>query len=463
MTKKKTSPSPSAPLPEAGRGEQEIKKRKSRSGARGARSKVEADFTDDDDALLSELGVETEIKQNQTYTARQERIIAGFEDVQRFYREHDCLPRHGEERDIFERLYAVRMDRIRASTECLDLLRPMDQDNILPPRPASGKGVGGEGHVCEPTNEYELNGDDELLEALGVSPSDDDITTMKHVRSATDRNAERNVPEEVAQRKTCKDFDEYRLDFEAVQADLESGRQSTELFKTSNRTQIRQGDWFVVDGQKALVADAGNWFTPEHGERDRRLRVIFDNGTESDLLLRSLRRALNKDENSRRIVPPQLEVEEDFSDIGPLFSSLADDDDFASGAIYVARSLSDHPFVQENREILHKIGLTTGDPEKRISGAKKETTYLLAAAELVAVYRLANINCKAFESLLHKFLARARIDLALADRFGGKVQPREWFLVPLLVVEEVVERIKNGSISEYLFDMETASLKRRGK
>ena len=107
---------------------------------------------------------------------------------------------------------------------------------------------------------------------------------------------------------------------------------------------------FIVDGQKALVADTGEWFTPEHGERDRRLRVIFDNGTESDLLLRSLRRALNKDENSRRIVPPQLEVGEDFSDIGPLFSSQADDDDCASGAIYVARSLSDHPFIKENVE-----------------------------------------------------------------------------------------------------------------
>jgi hypothetical protein len=97
-----------------------------------------------------------------------------------------------------------------------------------------------------------------------------------------------------------------------------------------------------------------------------------------------------------------------------------------------------------------------------VSNAKKETTYLFAAVELVAVYRLANINCKAFESLLHKFLARARIDLALADRFGGKVQPREWFLVPLQVVEQVVERIKDGSISDYVFDMETASMKRRG-
>jgi hypothetical protein len=410
----------------------------------------EAAFTDDDDALLAELGVETEIKQDQTYTAKQERIIAGFEDIQRYYREHERLPQHGEGRDIFERLYALRLDRIRGDAECLDLLRPMDADGILTDR------------VSEPSEEYELDSDDELLEALGVSPEDNDITTMKHVRSAAERNAERNVPEEVAQRKPCADFDAFRLDFEAVQADLETGRQSTELFKTSSRSQIRKGDWFIVDGQKALVAETGEWFTPEHGERDRRLRVIFDNGTESDLLLRSLRRALNKDENSRRIVPQQAEIEEDFSDLGPLFSNVMEDGDCESGAIYVARSLSDNPFVQENRELLHKIGLTTGDPEKRVSNAKKETTYLFAAVELVAVYRLANINCKAFESLLHKFLARARIDLALADRFGGKVQPREWFLVPLQVVEQVVERIKDGSISDYVFDMETASMKRRG-
>jgi len=415
------------------------------------RKTKEAAFTDDDDALLDELGVETEVKQDQTYTAKQERMIAGFEDIQRFYRENERLPQHGEDRDIFERLYSVRLDRIRANSECLGLLRPMDVDGILADR------------VCETTEEYEVNSDDELLEALGVGPTDDDITTMKHVRSAVQRNAERNVPEEVAQRKPCEDFDELRLDFEAVQADLETGRQSTELFKTSSRSQIRKGDWFIVDGQKALVAEAGEWFTPEHGERDRRLRVIFDNGTESDLLLRSLRRALNKDENSRRIVPPQPDTDEDFSDLGPLFSSEVEEGDCASGAIYVARSLSDHPFVQENCEILHKIGLTTGDPEKRVAGAKKETTYLFAAVELVAVYRLANINCKAFESLLHKFLARARIDLALADRFGGKVQPREWFLVPLPVIEEVVERIKDGSISDYVFDVETASMKRRGK
>ncbi len=151
------------------------------------KTKVES-FTDDDDALLAELGVETEVKEDQTYTAKQERIIAGFEDIQRYYREHDSLPQHGEGRDIFERVYAVRLDRIRASSECLDLLRPIDTDGILADR------------VCEPSEEYELNSDDELLEALGVGPSNNDITTMKHVRSASERNAERNVPEEVAQR-----------------------------------------------------------------------------------------------------------------------------------------------------------------------------------------------------------------------------------------------------------------------
>jgi hypothetical protein len=459
VAKRKTNPSPPSPLPEGGRREQEILELASpRSRAKRARSKVEESFTADDEALLAELGVETEVKENQTHTAKQERIIAGFEDIQRFYREQERSPQHGEGRDIFERLYAVRLDRIRASAECMELLRPLDKDNLLSPRPVSGRGAGGEGQVNEPTEAYEPSSDDELLDALGV---DNDITTMKHVRSASERNAERHVPEEVAQRKPCEDFNEFQLDFEAVQADLETGRQSTELFKTSSRSQIRHGDWFIVDGQKALVAETGEWFTPEHGERDRRLRVIFDNGTESDLLLRSLRRALNKDENSRRIVPPQLEMEEDFSDIGPLFSSEVEDGDCASGAIYVARSLSDNPFVQENREILHKIGLTTGDPEKRVSNAKKETTYIFAAVELVAVYRLANINCKAFESLLHKFLARARIDLALADRFGGKVQPREWFLVPLPVIEEVVTRIKNGSISEHVFDVETASIRKR--
>jgi hypothetical protein len=416
----------------------------------GKRRTKDAGFTDADDALLAELGVEAEAKTVQTYTPKQERIIAGFEDIQRFHREYGRVPQHGEDRDIFERLYAVRRDRILADAECLELLRPLDEGGLLAER------------VVETDGDYEVRSDAELLEALGVSSAaDDDITTMKHVRTAVERNAERNSPDEVAQRKPCEDFAKVRRDFEAVQADIESGRQTTELFKLSSRSKIAEGDWFIVDGQKALVAESGQWFTPEHGERDRRLRIIFDNGTESDLLMRSLRRALNKDENSRRIIPPQPETDEDYSDAGPLFSDQSEEDDLASGTIYVARSLSDDSFIQENREVLHKIGVTGGDPNTRIAGAKKDPTYLLADAELVATYKLANINRKALEATLHKFFAKAHLDVALADRFGDMVRPREWFLVPLPVIAEVVDRIKDGSIANYFYDPETATLRER--
>lgn len=403
-------------------------------------------YTDADDALLAELGVEAGVKEVQKFTPKQERVIAGFEDIQRFYREHSRQPQHGEDRDIFERLYAVRLDRILADAECLELLRPFDDDDLLSERTHD--------------ESYEDSSDDELLEALGVS-SGDDITTIKHVRTAAVREAERNPAEEVAQRKTCEDFDHFRTDFEAVQADIESGRQTTEPFTFSNRSAISRGDWFILDGHKAYVADAGKWFTPEHGRRDRRLRVIFDNGTESDLLMRSLRRALNKDENSRRVIPSQPETAEDYKDSGSLFSDVAEDDDTQSGTIYVARSLSEDSFIQENREVLHKIGVTGSDPADRIAGAKRDPTYLLAAAELVATYQLANINRTALEATLHKFFAKARLDVALADRFGEKVHPREWFLVPLPIIAEVVDRITDGTIGQYRYDSETAQLELR--
>lgn len=438
----------------------------------GKKKSANDQYTDDDDALLADLGIELEEKKVQTYTAKQERIIAGFEDIQRFAREHDRAPRHGDGHDIFERLYAVRLDRIFSDAECLDLLRPMDEDGLLSGSAglASGDGDAGNSVVAENESDYAVDSDDELLDALGVSlgdGSDDDITTMKHVRTASQRNAERTSPDEVAQRKPCEDFDDFRPDFDAVQADIETGRQTTELYRTSTRTKISKGDWFIVDGHKALVADAGKWFMPEPNkpgqkvERDRRLRVIFDNGTESDLLLRSLRRALQKDEASRRIVPPQPETDEDYTDVGPLFSDAVDDDDLASGTIYVARSLSGDAFIQENREVLHKIGVTGGDPAIRVAGAKKDPTFLLAEAELVATYKLANINRKALEQSLHKFFAKARLDVALADRFGDKVHPREWFLVPLPVVEEVVQRIMDGTISQLRYDATTASLQAR--
>jgi T5orf172 domain len=181
----------------------------------------------------------------------------------------------------------------------------------------------------------------------------------------------------------------------------------------------------------------------DYGRRDQRLRVIFANGTESDLLVRSLQRALNKDKESRRITEP---------DWIPLFSGEEDDDDLPTGYIYVLRSQSDEPFIAEQRTLLHKIGVTGGDVKNRIGNAKKDPTYLLADVEIVATFKLANINRKKLEALLHKFFAGARLDLALKDRFGSHVEPREWFLVPLPVIEEAIQKLTDGTIGGFRYE-----------
>lgn len=122
------------------------------------------------------------------------------------------------------------------------------------------------------------------------------------------------------------------------------------------------------------------------------------------------------------------------------------------------RSKSDHPFIAENRDLIHKIGVTGGDVKSRVANAKKDATYLLADIDIVATYKLANVNRKALEALLQKFFGRARLDLDLKDRFGSQVEPREWFLLPLTVIDEAIQKSKDGTIGEFRYDPETASL-----
>ena len=129
-----------------------------------------------------------------------------------------------------------------------------------------------------------------------------------------------------------------------------------------------------------------------------------------------------------------------------------------SGTIYVLRSRSDHPFIAAHREVIHKIGVTGGRVEARITGAATDPTYLMAPVEVVATYKLAGIDRKRLEAIFHRVFATSRLDLAIPDRFGGSARPREWFLAPLPVIDEVVSRIRDGSIKELVYDPATASL-----
>lgn len=361
----------------------------------------------------------------------EERIIAGFEEIQRFSDIYGRPPQHGEDRDIFERLYAVRLDRLRGLEECRSLLASLDRQGLLTMA-----------EIATTTAPEEMDADALMAELAGAA-GDPEITDLRHVRST----AEKRAAEEIANREPCEDFELFKPLFDQVRADLKSGLRQTRPFQTM--AEIQQGEFFIVSGQIAYVADVGEEFTTQYERRDSRLRVIYDNGTESDVLLRSLQRALHRDDAGRRITDPEA---------GPLFSSEAEEDDLGSGTIYVLRSKSDNPVVAAHRDVLHKIGVTGGDVARRIANAKLDPTFLMSEVEVVATYTLYNINRVKLENLIHRIFAPAQLDIAIRDRFDNPIVPREWFLVPRFVVDDAVERIRDGTITGYVYDPASASL-----
>lgn len=364
---------------------------------------------------------------------REERIIAGFEEIQRFVDKHGRAPQHGENRDIFERLYAMRLDRLRALLDCRAVLEPLDHQGLL----------AGSASVAESSPDY---GVDQLAAELADVGGADDITILRHVRTSADKHA----AEEIADRKRCEDFEKFKPLFERVQADLKTGLRQAQPIEAGRRA-IEAGDFFVLDGIILYIAEVGEPLKTTAGEVDRRLRAVFANGTESNLLLRSLQRAFYNDPAARRLVSPES---------GQLsFGGELEANDIESGTIYVLRSLSEHPYVAQHRELIHKIGVTGSRVETRIVNAEHDATFLLAKVEVVATYKLAGVNRAKMENLFHRLFAPARLKITINDRFGNPVEPEEWFLVPLFVIDEAVGRIKDGTITDYCYDPETASLK----
>lgn len=388
------------------------------------------------DELAAELADFAPKEKKGGHSAREERIIAGFEEIQKFVEAHGHLPEHGENKDIFERLYAVRLDRLRALEECRLLLIPLDRQGLLADSAVAAAAP------------IEALDDDELLAELEGAAGASEITELRHVRTSADKRA----AEEIANREPCPDFEKFKPLFAEVQRDLDTDARTTRPFVRDAgflKADITEGQFFILGGQIVYVADVGETFKAPNGEQDARLRVIYSNGTQSNLLRRSLQRALYKDEAGRRITDPSA---------GPLFAGESEDGDLASGTIYVLRSKSDNPIVSANREVLHKIGVTGGDVAKRIVNAKLDPTFLLADVEIIATYKLSNINRTKLENLIHRILDPARLEIEIKDRFGHPVTPREWFLVPLFVVDEAIERIKDGTITGFQYDPKSASL-----
>lgn len=264
---------------------------------------------------------------------------------------------------------------------------------------------------------------------LGIlSDGDDSIFKIRHVSKKI------NQPTDVAKRKKCKNFEVFEHLFIKCHAELKSGIIKTERFVKEE--DINAGTFFILHGVVCYVDTKGE-LEEKNGRRNYRLHLVFENGTESNMLLRSLSTALSKDD-SGRIVIPSTKV-------------TVDDDDTSSGFIYVLSSLSKKPDVV-NISNLFKIGYSTTPIEKRIENAENEATYLMAPVKIEAAYQCFNMNTQKFESLLHNFFGDTCLDIEIADRYGKLCKPREWFIAPIEVVDDAVQLIINGEIVHYKYD-----------
>ncbi|MDA8962851.1 GIY-YIG nuclease family protein [Pseudomonadales bacterium] len=391
-------------------------------------------FTDEDDNLIAELGIEYEVKKKPTLSARDERIIAGFEEIQKFVEENNRQPSFDHEKDIFERLHATRLEKIRKQPDCVELLKDLDHQDLL-----------NDSYTTNIIDEDDLD-DEALLEELGLNTnSGSDLTTLKHVKP----RAEIKPAKEVGQRVRCQDFEIFKPLFDQIQADIKSGVRKIVPFRKDGS--IEKGNLFILSGQKAYVAGVGNPFTGVDGRNEHRLRVIFDNGVESNQLMHSLQKRLWDDKTSRRITDLSM---------GPLFEGQPDEDDIASGTIYICQSQSNHKVIKDNRNNIHKIGVTGQDVKQRLSGAENDPTFLFAKVDLVASFELYNISKNNLEKLLHKVFASARLEIEIPDRFGKVYRPKEWFCVPLNTIQDAVEKLKDGSLINYKFNIKTGQLEK---
>ncbi len=347
-----------------------------------------------------------------------DRLIAGFVEITEFVDANGRVP-EANQTDISEFKLAARLKALAANDEKREALTDYDTQGLLkePEPPASVADV--------------LAGDD-----TGLLDDESDLHNLVHVQR------EQASPDKVAQRVPCNDFEIFKPLFDQCHAELRTGLRALRTFR--NPRHIEKGKFFVTGGMLVYVAEIGKLHSKNVG-KDGRTRCVFDNGTEADLLLRSLARQLYND--GRLVTEP--------SDTTP--GRLEVDPAAAMGSVYVLRSLSDNDQVC-SIDCLHKIGSTSGTAAHRIAGAEKQATFLNAAVELRAEYRLPVAAVRTVESLLHKFFGAARLDVWF-ENDGNKVgAANEWFDVPLPLIDEAIELIAAETITNYRYDVEGKSI-----
>lgn len=377
---------------------------------------------DDDMGLLN-------VKPKRAAISVDERLLASFQQINDFYRQHGKEPESNPS-NILEFQLFNRLKGLRASKEKCEALQEVDEFKLLtfvePPKPITS--------VADIFNDDSLG----LLDDEAAS-----IFQLKHVPLV------KEMPDKIAQRKRCKDFDQFEPLFKQCHAELASGVREARSF--TGEQQIQPGHFFILHGITAYVAEVGEKEV-KNGKVNARLRCIFENGTESNMLLRSLATELYKDETGRRILDHHEKALEALEQI--------QEGDEKTGYLYILQSLSIVPGIA-NTKNLYKIGYSTVPVPERIKNAAEEPTYLMAPVKVISVFECYNLNPQKFELLLHTFFGNSCLNVDVFDKKGKRFSPREWFIAPLHIIEAAANMLVNGDIVNYRYDSGAQSIEAR--
>jgi len=347
-----------------------------------------------------------------------DRLQRAFLEIVEFHRSHGRLP-SATTRDIAERKLGARLDGILADHAKLEELKPLDEFGMLEVPEA-------------PSSLDDLLDDDDLEDLLGDESGILDVSDLPALKRP-------ESPDSVAQRVKAQDFELFEPLFKAKHAELTDG--IFQLMPFTGMDLIREGVFFVLNGVMCFVAEVGDDVDLVVGGRPKqkqRLRVVFENGTESAMYRQSL---------MTRLYETQGQVlARTGHDAGEIL-----DTDIESGHIYVLSSLSDDPQLTAIKD-LHKVGFSTTSVEQRLKNAEKSPTYLMAPVKVMADYRLYNVRASWLEHLLHRVFAEVRLDLTQIDRKGRDYDPSEWFVVPLETINQAVAMIMSGEIIDHVYD-----------
>lgn len=361
------------------------------------------------------------------------RLIDSFQEISDFYETNQRCPELGD--DIGEYRLASRLAAIKKDPKKVKTLLPYDYYNLL------------ESEETKSVSVEELISDD----PLGLLDGDDEadsIYTLSHVKPS-----ERLRPDYIAHRKVCKDFDLYEEAFKRIHDDLEHGRRRLVEFKEGD---LHEGCYYVLRGvvlyleQNLAVKQKIEYKSGTKVRREGRTRCIFDNGTESSMLYRSLGKALKLD---GFCISDLIEQSESSVNI--------DSTDVQNGYIYVLRSLSRAPQIRSIRN-LYKIGYCSGDVTTRIKSAVHEPTYLMNDVEVVLTVRCYNLDVPYLEASIHSFFSNVNVYFEVRDDEGVMHYPKEWFTVPLNIIEEAIPLIVDKKIDSYRYDKNLQMIIQKG-